>query len=358
MLENLHIVAIAGGSGTRFWPFSRQHRPKQLLALGGKESLLATTFARVAGLAPPERCWMVVGAAHAEACRAEVPQVAPQRLLVEPQGRNTAPAIALAAAHIMAEDADAVLAVLPADHHVKDGVALCEALARAADAAAQGAIVTLGITPQHPETGYGYIQRGQPDERGAGLFRVRRFCEKPDHQTAVSFLDSGDYLWNAGMFVMRAATFLSELQRQLPVHHAAFAGLREHLRESDYDARLAELYDTIEPISVDYGIMEGAEEISVVPVDCGWSDVGNFAALKKIGEADARGNTTLGKVLTVDSDGCLVSSDDDHLVALLGVSNLAVVRTPDATLVVPLEQSQRVRELVEALQDKNLTEYL
>jgi mannose-1-phosphate guanylyltransferase len=354
--EHLHLVVIAGGSGTRFWPLSRRHRPKQLLALAGEQTLLAATFGRLTGLVDPSRHWMVVGASHAEASRKAVPHVPELQVLAEPEGKNTAPAVALAAVHLAARDPDAIMAVLPADHHVADGAALAAAIGKGAELAAKGAIVTLGITPGYPETGYGYIERGAPDSRVDGAYAVQRFVEKPDRAKAEQFLARGGFYWNAGIFVLRASRFLEEQARQLPAQHEAFTKLP--LGAPDYPARLASTYKALQSISIDYGIMEKAGQVAVVPVDCGWSDVGSMAALGGFLTKDAAGNAVKGLGLPLDSKGCVIYTNDGHLVAVVGATDLTVIHTDDATLVVPTREAQAVRRVAEEIGKRGLLSYL
>jgi mannose-1-phosphate guanylyltransferase/mannose-6-phosphate isomerase len=344
----IHPVVIAGGSGTRFWPLSRRHHPKQLLNLSGADSLLHATFARVASLAPQAHWWMVVGQAHAAGCREAAPEVVGPQVLVEPQARNTAPAVTLAALALQqAAPAGALMLVLPADHHVTDPEAFCAALKKAALVAADGAIVTLGIKPTHPETGYGYIQQGEPLSP-PGAFAVQRFCEKPDRERAESFVRSGDYVWNAGIFLMRPQVYLAEVQRQLPDLYAQLEPL--YRKGAPSAAALAAAYAQLKGISIDYGIMEKAGRVAVVPVDCGWSDVGSWSALGSVVPADAAGNVQRGQAVLIDSQNCVAYASEGHVVTLVGVRDLVVVHTPDATLVVPRERAQDVRAIVEALE--------
>ena len=357
-IEDLHIVAIAGGSGTRFWPASRRQRPKQLLALGSEHSLLAATFGRIEGLAPDSQRWMVVGAHHGEACAAAVQEVERGRVLMEPRGRNTAPAIALAAIHVQSIDPQGILAVFPADHHVAQPQVLQDAIRKAAEIAREGAIVTLGIEPAYPETGYGYIERAEALPEQAGAYAVARFCEKPDLAQAKSFLETQRFFWNAGIFVMRADTYFEELLRQLPSLAREFQNLREVLGQGDYGALLKEVYASIDSISIDYGVMEGARQVVVVPVDCGWSDVGSFRALSQILPKDEAGNISKGRSVLLQSQNVVTYAEGEQVVAAIGVSDLVVVHTPDATLVVPLERAQEVRDAVAALEGRGWQEFL
>ena len=353
-----HVVVIAGGSGTRFWPLSRQDRPKQLLMLDGRETLLAATFRRIATIVPPERWWMVVGERHADACRAAIPVVPHAQVLVEPVARNTAAAIGLAAIHVAAADPEAVMIILPADHYIADPDAFCAALDTAVSAARRGTIATLGIRPTRPETGYGYIERGDADVRTPGAYRARRFCEKPDLARARRFLETGGYDWNAGIFVALPRSILAELARQVPATHDALGSIRAVLGHTDYAKGLRHEFDNLRPISFDHGVMEGAQDVVVIPVDCGWSDVGSFNALDAVVTRNAAGNLVLGRVVAIDSQNCVLHAAAGQVLAVVGISDLAVVQTPDATLVVPLARAQETREVIERLGEMGWNEYL
>lgn len=273
MKSALHVVVVAGGSGTRFWPVSRQKRPKQLLDLDGRGPLLAQTFARVRTLGPQSAWWMVVGSAYASACRRCVPKVTSRHVLVEPCGKNTAPAIGLAAAHLEREDPNALLVALASDHHIRDEKAWVAALKKAAAAAARGSIATVGLTPTRAETGFGYIQRGEPVADLPGAYRVARFREKPDAPTARQYLAAGDHYWNASVFVMQPRVFLAELTRQKPAMAKSLRKIQEAIGTRRYQRVLEASYAEMESISIDYAVMEHAQSVTVVPADCGWSDV-------------------------------------------------------------------------------------
>ena len=355
----LHAVVIAGGSGTRFWPVSRRHHPKQLLNLSGEDSLLHATLTRVAPLVPPAKWWLVVGAAHADGCRQVAPEVPAAQILVEPVPRNTAAAIGLAAVHLRAADPQAVMAVLPADHHVAEPAAFCAALAQAVPLAQAGAIVTLGIAPTRPETGYGYIERGAAQPGHAGTFRVQRFCEKPDRARAEGFLAQGNFLWNAGIFVMQPKHYLAALATHLPATSAALEELSATLGTASYAATLAHVYQRLASISIDFGVMEKAvASVAVVPVACGWSDVGSWDALGAVTAADAAGNVVRGKAVVLDSHDCEVYASDGHLVGLVGGEGLVVVHTADATLVIPASRAQDVRQILEKLEGEAWRSFL
>jgi len=355
--NQLHIIALGGGSGTRFWPVSRRAHPKQLLKLGGDSSLLAATFERVRALSPPASWWMVVGQRHADACREAVPEVPPDQVLIEPVGRNTAPAIGLAAVHLARRDQNAVMAVLPADHAVAEPGSLQAALRTAAVAAAEGGIVTLGVEPTHAETAYGYVESGDRHPVD-GAFHVRQFLEKPERARAEQLLALGGFYWNAGIFVMRADAYLRELERNLPRMHAALHGLGDAIGTPGYTDALEAAYVDIEGVSIDYGVMEHAREVAVVPVACGWSDVGSWDALGALVDADEVGNRVRGRAVVQDSRNCVIYASDGHVVGVVGMADVVVVHTPDATLVVPASRAQEVRGIIAELGERDWSEYL
>ncbi len=332
---SLHAVILAGGSGTRFWPLSRVKKPKQFLALVTDKTLIAETFARVQPLCPPERSWVVCGAAHAEAVKSALPRLPPAHLIVEPAARNTAPAIGLAAVHALREDPDATLAILPSDHHIARPDAFRTALEAAARASRDGDLVTIGIRPTRAETGYGYLRRG--GQRPDGSYAVEAFVEKPDAATAERYLQDTAYAWNAGIFVFRADALLDALKRHLPKVHDG----------------LTRDFAALPSISIDSGVMEPESQtthrIALVPGDFGWSDVGSFAALPDVRALDSRGNAVSGDALAVDCDDCVVLSEGDRLVAAVGLSGVCIIDAGDALLVVPRERAQDVRAVVEAL---------
>ena len=341
-----HAVLLAGGSGTRFWPLSRARRPKQFLELVTGRTLLAETFGRPAKLCPPERTWVVCGRDHEASVRAALPQLPSGHVLVEPAARNTAPAIGLAALRASREDPEAVLLVLPSDHHIAHPERFEEALRTAARVAQQGDLVTLGIRPTRAETGYGYLRRGA--EREPGVFAVEAFVEKPDAATAQRYLADARYSWNAGIFVFRADAFLDALRRHVPAVH-------EGLMRIGSDAALAaEVFPRLPSISIDYGVMEpesaSTRRIALVAADdLGWSDVGSFAALSEVRALDERGNALSGDALAIDCDGCVVLSEGGRLVAAVGLEGICVVDSGDALLVVPRDRAQDVRAVVDAL---------
>lgn len=353
--SSLFPVIMAGGSGTRFWPLSRAARPKQLLPLVSKNPLIVDTAARVKGLAKPAHTYVVCGKAHAPQIR-KLLALPAGNILVEPAARNTAPAIGLATVHVAAQNPQGILAVLPSDQHVARIPAFQAALKEAADIAQQGFIVTLGIKPSRPETGYGYIHLG--DALDSTARRVRAFVEKPDAETARRYLASGEYLWNGGIFVFRADVMLEAFARHMPALSKGLQKLSATLGKRSYAAELARVFPKLPSESIDYGIAEKADNIAVVPGDFGWSDVGSFSALPEVREADEVGNVSGGKhTFLIDSQGCIALGNERPL-AVVGMTDVVVVDTGDAVLVLPKGRSQDVRKVVEALKAKKLTQYL
>jgi len=350
-MKPLYAVIMAGGSGTRFWPLSRRRRPKQLLKLSQPHSLLQQTVARLQPLIPYERIIIITTGEQAEQVCQQLPQIPRDNILVEPQGRNTAPAIALAAFYLRQRDPQAVMAVLPADHLIKKTEAFRSLLGSAAQLAAQeDCLITLGIKPDHPHTGYGYIVCG---EKLGDCYRVKSFVEKPPLEEAERLLAAGGALWNSGMFVWRVETILAALQQHLPNLYQQLAGFK-----GDWNPQgLAEIYPRLPAVSIDYGVMEKTTQVVVFPADLGWSDLGSWASLGELFPADEQGNISHGRLLALDSHGLTVYSPD-KLVAGLGVEDLIIVDTGDVLLVCAKERAQEVKKLVELLEEKGGREYL
>lgn len=344
-------VVMAGGVGSRFWPLSRASRPKQVLDLFGDGEMVRKTCERIGPLAPPERQLIVTGRILGDEMRRLLPDLPHANILEEPTGRNTAACIGWAALWIHRRDPDALMAVLPADHHIADVPAYQRVCRRAAELAQQGRIVTVGIAPTRPETGYGYIQRGEPLTDDAHT--VAAFKEKPDLDTALGYLASGDYFWNAGMFFMPARLVLDELRRYEP---ELMDGL-DALDRDDVDAALLEaVYPTLKSISIDYAVMERTEHIAVLPGSFGWSDLGSWRTLWDF-RSEGATTFTQGDVIELDGSGNVLFAHDG-LVATVGVSDLIVVHTRDATLVAPKEKAQRVKEIVESLKQTQRNDLL
>ena len=352
---------MAGGSGTRFWPLSRRAQPKQFLSIGTEEPLIVETVARLAPLVPMDRVRIVAGQGHAGAIKRHLPTLGDASLIIEPCARNTAPCIGLAALHVAHDDPDAVMAVLPSDHHIGDGPGFRRLIQAAAERARAGEIVTLGIQPTRPETGYGYIQLTDSASdlvttQGVQVETVERFVEKPDHQTAEGYLASGRFLWNSGMFFFTARHILSAFERHLPELMAVLRKIEPTLGTPAYEEVLAEAFAEAPSISLDYGIMEPLTQgddptpVRVLAADIGWNDVGHWAALADFAETDAAGNVVAGDALIIDGGDNIVHTDG-ALLALVGVSGLVVVRTDDAVLVCTREKAQDVRKIVAALKE-------
>jgi mannose-1-phosphate guanylyltransferase/mannose-6-phosphate isomerase len=339
----MQALILAGGSGTRFWPLSRRSFPKQFLALEGGRSLLQATVDRQRPLIEPEGVWVSTTEALADEVRRQLPEVPPQQVLAEPMGRNTAPAIGWALRSMPESVRDGVVAVLPADHRMEDAAAFRETLATAQRVVERDdRVMTLGVLPTRVEAGYGYLELAEVLDPGVGLRRVQRFTEKPDRATAERFVESGNFLWNAGVFVFRGASVLRHLGRLEP---AIGQGLEAIAAAPE---RTAELYARLPSISIDYAVMERLDELATLPLDCGWSDLGSWAALAEILVADAEGNASQGDVLAIDAEDNLLWADVGH-VSVLGVSGLVVVRTGDSVVVVPKQRAQDVKRLVEEL---------
>ncbi len=348
----MQALILAGGSGTRFWPASRRRRPKQLLALEGGESLLERTVARLSPLIAPESVWISTTAALAAAVRCQMPAVPAAQVLVEPAGRNTAAAIGWCVRSMPAELRRGVIAVLPADHRVADEAAFRAALSAASAAAeTRDLVMTLGIKPHRPETGFGYLELAAPPDPLTGLAQVARFHEKPDLETAEAFVAGGRHLWNAGIFVFRGETLLS----LLAVHQPELARGIEAIAAAP--ARLAELYGELPATSIDVALMEKLETLGTLALDCGWSDLGSWEALAEVVPADAAGNAAVGDVLAIAARDNLLFADQGTI-AVFGVDGLVVVRTDDVVLVMPKARSQEVRRIVAELERRKRDELL
>ncbi|HKS98769.1 MAG TPA: mannose-1-phosphate guanylyltransferase [Rugosimonospora sp.] len=356
----LHAVILAGGSGTRLWPLSRAANPKFLHALTGTPAtLLQATAERVAPLAEPSRLYVVTGVSHAAAVARQLPELPEENLLIEPAPRDSCAAIGLAAAVIQRRDPDAVMGSFASDHLVRDGERFVEVLRQAMAGAEQGFLMTVGISPTHPETGYGYLECSGLVGDGP-VRRVHEFKEKPSYEVARAYVESGQYFWNASMFVWRVDAFLRELARQQPELHRGLCAIAEAWDTPRRDLVLAEIWPGLPKISVDYAVMEGAAAaglVATVPGDFGWNDVGDFHTLGEVLPAGEGGNVVLDpgekpEVLLLDSTGLIVVPQSGRLVAALGVEDMIVVDTPDAVLVCPRSRAQEIKRLVDALKER------
>jgi mannose-1-phosphate guanylyltransferase len=362
MNQHLYAVIMAGGIGSRLWPRSRTATPKQFLDLLGARTMLQETVDRIEPLIPLERVLVVASRQHEPTVQAQIPDLPAENIVVEPGPRGTAPCIGLAALAAQRRDAEAVMAVFPSDHCIADAAGFRRAIAAAAQVAGQSYLVTLGITPDQPQTGYGYIQRGAPLPGVADqpVFQVRCFAEKPDAATARAFVDSGEYYWNGGIFIWQAATILAEMAGRLPLLHEQLQRVARAWGSPQHDETLAAAWAQVPRTTIDYGIMEKAERVAVVPLDVGWDDVGNWASLAALVPDDEQGNVVRGggRPLLLDTTGTYVYTTAGRLVATLGLADFIVVDTPDALLICPKDQAQAVRDAVERLKAEGLGDYL
>lgn len=353
----MHAVIMAGGSGTRFWPASRAGRPKQFLNVTGKGPLIIDACDRLGSLTPDDHIVLILGRRHGP----EVKRLFTGRsvhILLEPVGRNTAPCIGLGAMYARHKGCEEAIAFLPADHFIGDENSFVAALRDAATLAeAGGGLVTLGIVPTKPETGYGYIRRGKECDAGSGrlAYNVSAFVEKPDQQTAMDYVASGDYYWNAGIFVATPERILQEMETHLPAFYQGLMEIEHALDGDAYETVLEKVYKRTEGISFDYAVMEKTRSpVFVVPCDCGWSDVGSWGSLYDLRreERDDQGNLSEGDVLLEGCKESFVTARGKRLVACLGLRNVLVVDTPDAVLVANLERPQDIRKIVNRLREK------
>lgn len=353
-----YAIIMTGGAGTRFWPLSRRARPKQLLPLGdGQESLLRATFRRIGGLVPPDRTYAVTSAALADVISDELPELPRDNILAEPVGRNTAPCVGWGAAHVRRQDPDGVVMVLPADHYVREEHAFERTVARGMRQAAEGDLVTIGVRPTRAETGYGYIELGEPLDDD--VHRARRFVEKPNRQRAEQFLAAGHFLWNSGMFFFRADVILDAIRTHLPGLGDALRTFDEAATNGHEGEAVERLYTELPDVSLDHGIMEKAEQVAVVPADFGWSDLGSWTTAWDLAEKDGHDNVIAeDDSVVIDTEGSYVRAPAGKCVALIGVEDLVVVDTEDALLIVPRHRTQDVRRVVQALEERNDDDHL
>ncbi len=358
----LHAMIMAGGGGTRFWPRSRQKRPKQFLTLTGDRSLLQQAFDRVESQVPPDRLWVITAGTHVPEVARQLPVLPADRIVGEPCGRDTAACIALGAALIARQDPDAVMLVMPADHVIEP----VQEFRRAAHVAEQMAaehptsFITFGIPPTFPATGYGYIHRGPQiaSRQGIGVFGVQAFREKPAADLAEQFLAAGDYYWNSGIFVWKTATILAALEQRQPRLHAAVQRVAAAWPTGERDAVLRREYEGLDRLSIDYAVMEGAPDVLVIQAPFRWDDVGSWLALERMHPQDADSNTVLARHCGLKTRDCLIVGDAGHLIATVGVDNLLIVQDGDVTLVADRRDEGTVKQLVELLKKKGLEKYL
>ncbi len=350
----LHAVILAGGIGSRFWPLSRETTPKQLLKVVGDESLLKSTIKRLSPVVKPANISIVTNARQAEIIKlhlAGTKRTQSPWYIIEPMGRNTAPAIGLAAVELMKRDPEAVMAVLPADHLIEDGRAFRTILSKAVSVAEDGLLVTFGIKPTSPETAYGYIKSARTFKRKNGLMvrKVERFVEKPDIRRARAFLRQGGYYWNSGIFLWKASRILEEFKRHMPDLYELLMAIREGMD-------IEEAYGRMPSVSIDHGVLEKTKDVVVIPVDFPWSDLGSWNSFADVLERDSNGNIIKGRAVDIGSRNSIIMGCD-RVVATIGLKDMILVDTPDATLVCPRERAQEVKEVVNILKKKGYTEH-
>ena len=362
-MTNVFGVMMAGGVGTRFWPRSRERSPKQALEITGKETMIQSTAGRLIRKVDPRNLFIITNRMQRGLLIKQLPNVPVENIIDEPVGRNTAPCIGLAALHIRRIDPSAVMIVLPADHVIQNDEEFLRILDIAVETAAESrSLLTIGIQPRHPETGYGYIQifteEGPHNPYASkGVMKVKTFAEKPNVQTAQRFLESGDFLWNSGMFVWRADAILEEIQRCLPELYAELMKIDQTIGTPLYTPTLEMAYGIIRGISIDYGVMEKSDRVYCIRGNFGWSDIGSWDEVFRIAGKDSSGNTITGTVIQKDTKNCYIYSPN-KVVATIGVEDLIIVNTDDALLICKRGQSQDVKEIADYLKRKQMNEYL
>lgn len=356
----LNILIMAGGRGERFWPKSRMDNPKQLLNLTGTDSMIRETVRRVAELTAPANIFIATNELYAAAIKDQLPEIPAGNFILEPEGRNTAPCIGLASLFIEALDPAGVTAVLASDHIIKDSAEFRRVLRKGAAVAEEtGGIVTLGIKPDRAETGYGYIKLGRACEGETGVYRVERFTEKPNLETAAEFWQSGRYLWNSGMFIWKTAVIRRLITEFLPDMSLGLAKIKSCLHSAAYQQVLTEEFSKFEKISIDYGIMERAPEVFVIPAEIGWDDVGSWTSLERVRQADPNGNIFPDdNIVAVDVSDCIFETAGTRLVAAIGLRELIYVETSDAVLICPKNRSQDIRKVLAEIRRRGKEKYL
>ena len=353
-------VVMAGGKGERFWPKSRIKMPKQFLKLYGDKTMIQQTVDRLKRLMPIENIFVVTNIDYAGLISDQIPELPTENILIEPMGKNTAACIGLAALHTERLDRDSIMVVVPSDHVIKDEETYLGVLKTAIEKAKSGNnLVTIGIKPQHPETGYGYINFKKITNEiinNNPVHKVERFVEKPDYDTAVKYVESEDYLWNSGMFIWKTSTILNAIKEYMPQLYSALNVIKENFDSDEIEKILYEEYSKLESISIDYGIMEKAKNVYVVPGDFGWDDVGSWTSIERLYEKDENGNVIKGNVVSVDTKKCIITGSE-KLIATLGIEDVIIVDTEDALLICSKDKAQNVKEILKELKEKN-SEYL
>ncbi len=356
---NLFALIMAGGSGTRLWPRSRTAQPKQFIDLLGTSTMLQEAYDRLLPLIPQERILVATNRDQVEFAVSQLPALPPANILAEPVGRDTSAAIGYAAITLRRRDPNAIMAVVTADHLIKNQDVFRDVLVAAAEIATDGWLVTIGIDPTYPETGYGYVERGRelPPVNGRAVYRVARFVEKPNRERAEEYVRRGTFSWNSGMFVWRVDRILEEIGLHLPELRNGLEEIAASFGTPEEEDTLARLWPHLPKRSIDFGVMEQASRVAVLPADIGWSDVGSWSAVFDVSPRDANGNVVVGNILAIETTGSLIYSPD-RMIATVGVEDLIVVDAGDVLLICPRSRSQDVKRIVAMLQERGETRHL
>lgn len=355
----MYGVIMAGGGGTRLWPKSREKYPKQMHALGGEKPLIEEMTELLSGIVGQEQVYIITNGHHAQAIRKIIPSAA-ERILIDPYRRDTAACIGLAAIYLSRLDPNAVMAVFPADHFIASKECFGEVVLAAGKLAADGHVVTIGIKPTGPETGYGYIEMADcmGETGGQKVYKVRRFVEKPNRETAEKYCAAGNYLWNSGMFAWSIPTVLSLFEKHMPDTYARLMKIRDAIGAPNEEEVLHKEYKEMQRISVDYGIMEKLDDILVLPGDFGWNDIGSWTTVAEIATKDSDGNVVNATHIGMDTRNCLIFGTEGRMIATIGIEDLVIVDTEDALLICPKNRSQDVKKIVDKLKENDMEGYL
>lgn len=350
-MEHAYCVIMAGGKGERFWPLSTRRAPKSFVKLVGEKSMIRMTIDRARAFLPADRIMIALEASHMEEARRQLPDLRDDRFIVEPVGRDTSPCIAFAALLLRRKDPEAVMVALPVDHYIPDAGAFARVMARAVEWSRRGDfLVTIGVRPTRPEKGYGYIHAGPRISPDASCFRVDRFVEKPDEETAARCLAEGGYFWNSGIFVWRADVLLEGIERHVPEVHRGLEEIENAIEAGD-EREVGRIFSGFREDSIDYSLMEKADNVVMIPADFAWDDVGTWGSLRRVMELDGHGNYTRGKTVCVDTKDCVVYGDDT-VVGTIGVSNLIIVASRHGVLVCDPAKDQEIRKIARLLEEE------
>lgn len=357
--KNTYVVIMAGGVGSRFWPYSRTEKPKQFLdALNTGKTLIQQTYERFLNVCPKENIFIVTNKKYIDLVHEQLPMVSVDQILKEPFKRDTAPCIAYACQKIYLKNNDATIIVSPSDHLILKEIEFVKVLSKAVDfASKENVLLTLGIKPTNPNTGYGYIQFDEEDTR-EGVSKVKVFAEKPDLALAKNFIESGDFLWNSGTFIWKASSILSSLEKLLPDIYENIKTSSKYFYTNEEEKAVTKAYESCNSISIDYGILEKAENTYVIPADIGWSDIGTWNSLYNVYDKDYLGNAVNGNVQIFDSSENIIMGDAKKMIVLNGVTNLCVIDTKDVLLITTKDREQEIKKITTDLSSKKLNDYL